>query len=165
MKALEALKTRKSVRKYTEETVKKEDLMEILECGALAPTGYNKQPFKFVVIDDVTLRDAMLEKHPYSKGTSAHYLIAVLAEMTDSVTPLEDACAATENMLIAATALGYGTCWLQVYDCEWAKELEEMLNVPQGYQMINLFTLGCFEDNGKRAPKKPLEELIHFNQF
>ena len=166
MDAIQALKTRKSVRKYTKGGVKKQDLDIIMECGTLAPTGYNKQPFAFVIIGDEGIKKSITEIHPYSEGeTDAQYIIAVYSNFEDAITPIEDACAATENMMIAATALGYGTCWLQAYNKEWSKKLEEILHAPKGYQIVSLFTLGTFEDDGRRSLKKPVQQIVKYNSF
>jgi len=112
MNALEAIRKRRSVREYTGDEIPRKDLEQIVDAGRLAATGNNKQPWDFIV---VTERD-MIEKLKVAAQwmDKAGAIIAVVLDLS-SRWWLEDGSAAVENMLIASTALGYGSCWLEGY--------------------------------------------------
>lgn len=80
---------------------------------------------------------------------------------------LEDGCAATENMLIAATAQGIGSCWVAGDKKPYCNEISNLLNVPASLKLISLVALGCSpsEDVFKIADKKNLNELMHWERF
>src|SRR5512136_1478041 len=110
MDALEAIRRRRSVRSYTGDPIPREDLEKIVDAGRLAASGYNKQPWDFIVITDRTMI-AKLKKAAQWMAQAG----AIIAVVIDPSAPywLEDGAAAVENMLIASTALGYGSCWLE----------------------------------------------------
>ena len=113
MDTLTALRTRRAVRKYTDDPVKPEDLETILDCGRYAPCGINRQGWRFIVVTDPAVREKIYEANKrFCKFILQAPVLVVVAVGPDSVTPFEDSAAATCNMLNAAHDLGYGTCWL-----------------------------------------------------
>jgi nitroreductase len=110
MEALEAIRKRRSVREYTGDPVPREALETIVDAGRLAPSGNNRQPWEFIAVTDREIINEL-------KG-AAHWLEKVGAVIGVVLDPtsrwwVEDGAAAVENMLIASTALGYGSCWLE----------------------------------------------------
>ena len=112
MDAITAMTTRRSIRKYTSDPVKPEDLEAILNCGRLAPTGVNRQAWKFIVATDQKVKDAMADATDYGKFINQAAVVVAVAIGPEAACPFEDAGAATCNMLNAAHALGYGGCWI-----------------------------------------------------
>ena len=110
MEALEAILKRRSVRSYTGDPIPREDLEKIVDAARLAPSGYNRQPWEFIVVTDRSVIDKLKIAALWMEDAGA--IIAVVME-TSSRFWLEDGSAAIENILIASTALGYGSCWLQ----------------------------------------------------
>ncbi|MDP3179970.1 MAG: nitroreductase family protein, partial [Spirochaetaceae bacterium] len=103
MDAFEAIRSRRSVRKYEERDIPRDTLEAIADCGRLAPSGHNKQPWAFAVVTDRDLLKAIAVCAEYGSFIAgAGACVAVFCG--ESATPLEDACAATENMIIAAAA-------------------------------------------------------------
>ncbi len=115
MDTIKIIKSRRSVRKYLDKEIPKEVLKDIVDCGRLAPSGYNKQPWIFVVVIDKEIKEKIAEASISGKFIKdAGACIAVFCEK-NAETALEDASAATENMIISAQAYGLGTCWVNTY--------------------------------------------------
>ncbi len=112
MDAIEAIRRRRSVRKYTGDPIPREHLEQIVDAGRLAATGNNRQPWDFIVVTDREMIDELKVASRWMEQAGA--IVAVVMD-PDSRWWVEDGAAAVENMLIAATALGYGSCWLEGY--------------------------------------------------
>ena len=161
MDALEAIRRRRSVREYTGDPVPREDLETIVDAGRLAATGNNKQPWDFIV---VTEREMIGELKVASRWMEkAGAIIAVVMD-SSSRWWLEDGSAAVENMLIASTALGYGSCWLEGYTLPREEEFKALLGVPEEKRLLTLVPIGVPTEWPTRD-KKPLEEVIHWERY
>ena len=112
MDAIQALRERRSVRAYDERKTVPRDMIEtIVDCGRLAATARNEQPWEFLSITDAAMRKRIADITQHGKHiANAPVCIAVFC--ADSKYYLEDGCAATQNLLVAAWALGLGTCWV-----------------------------------------------------
>lgn len=165
MDAIEAIKARRSVRRYLNEGIPKEDLLTILDCGRLAPSGCNEQPYIFVVVDDTLKLSAMAELCRHGRFLAEAGCAVAVFIQPEYITPFEDACAATENMMIAAAALGYGTCWVNSHRLEHSADIERLLNCPPSYELATLFSLGHPAYTPRPIEKKPLEVLVRYNGF
>lgn len=165
MDALEALFTRRSIRKYTDEPVSDEDLTTILEAGMNAPSANNRQPWQFVVVDDREKLNAIMDVHPYSRMLAeAPVAIIVCGDTTVSENYWEQDCsAATENILIAARALGLGTCWLGVTpNAQRTPAIAELFGLPDPVKPLNVIALGHpAEDKGR--VERYNEDRVHKN--
>lgn len=164
MDAIQAIKSRVSIRKYKNMPVPEEILTDIVDCGRTAPTGYNHQPWVFVVITDQALRNKISQAAAYGKFiTHAGACIAVFCNKTKE-TILEDACAATENIIIAAQSYSLGTCWVNSYKKSHSEEIKQMLACPPEYELMTLIAVG-YPDEAKKTPKKSLDEVLRWNKF
>jgi nitroreductase len=107
---LEAIRKRRSIRRYTDAAIPKADLETIVDAGRLAATGSNRQPWDFVVVTDLTVIQQFKVAGAWI-GTAGAVIVVVM----DPVSRwwIEDGAAAIENMLLASTALGYGACWVE----------------------------------------------------
>jgi nitroreductase len=164
MNTIELIKSRVSVRKYIDKEIPKEVLEDIIDCARFAPSGYNLQPWVFVVITDKDkLRDIseVCEYGRFIKNAGA--CIAVFCHQSGE-TLIEDASAATENIMIAALHYGLGTCWVNSHKKEHSKIIGNSLNAPEDYELMTLISIGYPDEQGNR-PKKKLEEVIRFNSF
>ena len=110
MEAFEAIQKRRSVRKFTGEIIPREHLEKIVDAGRLAATGSNRQPWEFIVVTDREMIDKLTVVGKWMRQAGA--IIAVVLDPY-SRWWVEDGSAAIENMLIASTALGYGSCWVE----------------------------------------------------
>ena len=161
MDALEAIRKRRSVRNYTGDPIPREDLETIVDAGRLAATGYNKQPWDFIVVTNREMIDQLKIAARWMDKAGA-----IIALVLDPSTKywLEDGSAAVQNILIASTALGYGSCWLEGYTLPLEEEFKELLGVPPDKRLLTLIPLGVpIEWPGKE--KKSLEEVIHWEKY
>lgn len=173
MEFFEVLESRHSYRgPYSDAPVPREDLLKIAEAGRLAPSGKNAQTTHFVLIDEPAILKKLSEliERPASLKT-AKAAIALVAK-PDRVFyghsfHVEDLAAATQNMLLAATALGYASVWVEgsLMLNGIAEQINEMLNVPAGQCVLVLLPIGVPAETGPLPIKKPLEERMVFNHF
>ena len=161
MDALEAIHRRRSVRRYTGDPIPREDLEKIVDAGRLAASGNNRQPWDFIVVTD----RAMIDRLKVAAGwmDKAGAIIAVVLDPS-SRWWLEDGSAAVENMLIASTALGYGSCWLEGNTLPREEEFKALLGVPGGKRLLTLVPLGVPAE-WPTVDKKSLEEVIHWEKY
>jgi nitroreductase len=161
MDALEAIRQRRSVRDFTGDLIPREDLEKIVDAGRLAATGNNKQPWDFIVVTD----RAMIEKLKVASQwmEKAGAIIAVVMDPS-SRWWIEDGAASVENMLIASTALGYGSCWLEGYTLPREEEFKRLLKVPEDKRLLTLVPIGVPVE-WPTIEKKPLEEVIHWERY
>jgi len=161
MDALEAIRKRRSIRKYTGDTVPRADLETIVDAGRLAATGSNQQPWDFIVVTNWDTIDQLKVASPWMDKAGA--IIAVVMDPS-SRWWLEDGSAAVENMLIACTALGYGACWLEGYTLPREEEFKRLLGVPAEKRLLTLVPVGVPAEAPTRQ-KKTLEEVIHWERY
>ncbi|NSW75378.1 MAG: nitroreductase family protein [Candidatus Atribacteria bacterium] len=166
MDALEVLKTRRSVRRFRNLPVEKEKIEEIIDCARLAPSAINIQPWEFIVVTEEKKREEVARLTDYGKFIrEAPVLIAVFCK--DTKYYLEDGCAATENILLAAWALGLGSCWVAGDKKPYAESVRKVLQVPEGYRLVSLVALGYPEmvPATGAALKRNLHEVLHWEKF
>ena len=161
MDALEAIRKRRSVREYTGAPIPREDLETIVDAGRLAATGGNQQPWDFVVVTDREMIDKL--KVAASWMDRAGAIIAVVLDPA-SRWWIEDGSAAIENILIAATALGYGSCWLQGYTMPREEEFKVLLGVPKAKRLLTLVPIGA-PVGWPTVAKKTLDQVIHWERY
>jgi nitroreductase len=161
MDAMEAIRKRRSVRDFTGEAIPREDLETIVDAGRLAATGNNRQPWDFIV---VTERETIEQLKVASKWMeNAGAIIAVVLDPS-SRWWVEDGAAAVENMLIASTALGYGSCWLEGYTLPREEEFKQLLEVPEAKRLLTLVPIGV-PTAWPTIEKKSLEEVLHWETY
>jgi len=161
MDAIEALRKRRSIRRYTDDAIPKADLETIVDAGRLAATGSNRQPWDFVIVTD----RAMIAEFKASGAwiASAGAVIVVVMD-TSSRWWIEDGAAAIENMLLASTALGYGSCWVEGDVLLREEQFKILLDVPAEKRVMALIPIGVAAESP--APeKRPLEQVLHWEKY
>jgi nitroreductase len=161
MEALEAIQKRRSVREYTGEPIPRADLEKIVDAARLAPSGHNTQPWDFIVVTEKRKIDKLKIAARWMENAGA--IIAVVLDPA-SRWWLEDGSAAVENILIASTALGYGSCWLEGYTLPREEEFKFLLGVPQEKRLLTLVPIGV-PVSWPTQEKKSLEEVLHWERF
>ncbi len=141
---LEAIQKRKSIRDYDQKPVPDSILEKILEAGRLSPSANNVQPWHFVVVTDAKKRK-ILSKGKYSKFLTKTPAVIVLCGDPEAAPKwyVVDVALAGENMIIAATAEGLGTCWVDNFDEEAVKDL---LEIPKPLRVVALMAVGYTRD-------------------
>jgi len=164
MKALEAIKTRRSVRSFTEKPVPRRIIEEIVDGARLAPSANNIQPWEFVAVTDQATRERIAEVTDYGKFIAdAPVCVAVFCKETKYY--LEDGCAATENILIGACALGLSSCWVAGDKKRYANRVNAILEVPDSYKLVSLLALGYSNIKASAYGKRELDEVMHWEKF
>jgi nitroreductase len=161
MDVFEAIRKRRSIRKYTDAAIPKKDLETIVDAARLAATGSNKQPWDFIVVTD----KATIAKFK-AAGEWIEQAPAVIAVFMDPSSRwwVEDGAAAIENMMLAAVALGYGGCWVEGNALPREGEFKELLGVPENKRILALVPIGVPAESPVKE-KKPLSEVIHWEKF
>jgi len=169
MDALEALNTRRSIRKFKEGRIPKDTLNKILEAGMSAPSAINEQPWHFVVITGKNILEKIPEIHPHaSMATKAAIAILVCGDLSLEKAKgfwIQDCSAATQNILLAIHALGLGAVWTGVYPRQKRIDgFRKLLKLPENIVPFAFIPIG-------KKKKKPFkaecfkEERIHYNKW
>ncbi len=164
-----AIKNRYSVRDYKLEPVPKQSLENILSAGRLAPSGHNKQPWKFVVVqnEDKKRKLARAAHHQDFVGQAPIVIVAVGLEPDYVMSCGISACAvnlaiAVSHMILAAVAEGLGTCWIGAFD---QNQVRDVLNIPEKYKVVALLPLGFPADRPGPKIRKNLSEVVCYDDF
>jgi nitroreductase len=161
---IKSIKKRRSHRSYLDKPISKEILEELIECARLAPSAVNIQPWEFVVVTDKSTLKKISEIAAYGKFIkNSAACVIVLGKGSDYC--VEDGCAATENILVAAESLGIGSCWVEGNKHEYCKEILKLIGAPKGYVTISILPLGYYEKDIKPPNKRALKDVIHWEKF
>lgn len=160
MEVTEAILTRRSVRNFKNQEVPDEILKKLLVAGQIAPTGGNRQPWRFVgVRNPKMIRNIKM----FSEGLSGTptLIIGVCSEDTNSVTMM-DIAMASENIMIQCVGMGLGSCAIASFNQEAVKKL---LQVPDSLQLPLLLSIGYPEGEPRMRRKKDLKEIAFSEKY
>jgi nitroreductase len=166
MDAIEALKKRRSTRSFSDKPVSRQTLEELIDAARFSPTARNIQPWEFVVI---TNKDMLSKIAGFTDNGrfigEAGACVAVFC--ADTKYYLEDGCAATQTIMVAACALGLDSCWVAGDKKEYAASVSRLLAAPQGVRLVSLIAIGYCRtpDHSARAEKKRLLDMLHWETF
>jgi nitroreductase len=168
MNVIEAIKTRRSVRKYKPEPIPDADLKTILEAAQLAPSAGNKQPWRFIVVRDSDTKKELAERARKQLwiGDAGAIVVALAMDKKDPTVyerwAERDVMTAVEHMVITAWELGYGTCWIGAFE---QKDVKELLGIPEAMTVINLLPIGVPDQKPDPRGRKPFEEIFHGEKY
>jgi nitroreductase len=193
MDVWEAIRRRRSIRRFKQEAISKEVLLEVVEAGRCAPSAANRQPVEFVIVNSEERRNEIFAQlawaayvqprrdPPAGKRPVAYIIVLVNSERAMANLGKVDAAAAIENILLAAQGEGVGSCWLGSIKRE---KVREILEIPDKYDIDSVVALGypgeqpvmedCkgesieyyLDDNDVlHVPKRPLGNITHMNKF
>ncbi|HWQ79438.1 MAG TPA: nitroreductase family protein [Anaerovoracaceae bacterium] len=167
---MDAIFKRRSIRKYREEKISKEDIALLLRAAMSAPSAGNGQPWEFIVVRDRESLRKITEFHPYSQMLlHADAAIIVCGNLKRNKYPrnywILDCSAATENILIQATDMGIGSVWLAVYpEPDRVAGVKEVFSLPEEVIPLAIVSLGYPGEEKKEADRfKP--ERIHYEEW
>ncbi|MHA1243692.1 MAG: nitroreductase family protein [Candidatus Heimdallarchaeota archaeon] len=169
MEILEAIKTRRSIRKFTDKKVSKEDINTLLEAAMQAPSAGNQQPWEFIVIDDRKILDVIPDFHPYSKMLKESPIAILVCGKIDATKYcgywVQDCSAATQNILLAAHGVGLGAVWLGIYPRqERVDGIKDLFGLPGDIYALSLIAIG--HPNEKKEPKNRFnKDKIRYNKW
>lgn len=145
---IDVILKRRSIRKFTDQLVERETLVQLLRAAMAAPTAMNAQPWEFVVITEKAVMDQFRSRLLFAK-MNAPAAICVLGSSRMQKNKagekfwVQDCSAATENIVLAATALGLGSVWIGIHPVTiFKREVHAILNLPEGVTPLNLIFLG-----------------------
>ena len=153
---------RRSIRKYHLSELAPEVIEELLKAAMAAPSAKNGQPWEFIVLTDSTLLAEVLERHPSGYlARDAGTLFVMLGDPDEQLA--HDLSAATQNLLLAATALGLGSCWLGMRE-ERHPPIKELLDIPAGKYLISMVAVGKpAEEQPARTQYDPAK--VHWQKY
>jgi nitroreductase len=175
---MDAIARRHSVRGYLDKPVEREKILQIVEAARLAPSTSNVQPWRFIVVEDPKLRGDLVKRGmgvvvPNRWAKEAPIIIVICAHLdwvvhrlgagaADLQYYLLDIGIAGEHMVLTATELGLGTCWIGWFR---AKAIKKILNIPKGWKVAALVTLGYpKEDEAPETRNRlDLDDILFFN--
>jgi len=147
MDALQAILTRRSIRRYEPTPVTEDQLKDLLEAAMAAPSAGNQQPWHFIVVTERRTLDAIAAVHPHAQMLKEAPAAVVVCGDTTSLRHVDfwvqDCAAAVQNILLAATALGLGSCWVGVHPrAERETALRGVFNFPESIVPVAVVALG-----------------------
>ena len=176
---IEIIKKRHSVRNFKAKSVDKNTITSIVEAAQSAPSACNAQPWRFVAVTDMSLIKEIVDRGlggvvPNKWASSAPLIIIGCAKLNllthhigESVKGIHyhqiDLGIAMEHIVLRATEMGLGTCWIG-----WFKEnnIKKILNLPKGWKIISLLALGYpQEERTSSTPRLNLNEILFFNKI
>ena len=173
MDVFEAIKRRRSIRAYKNIDVAKETIEKLIDAARWAPSAGNIQPWEFIIVRnpetkrklaEAALNQTFIEEAPV--------VIVVCADCERSgrgygsrgatLYCIQDTAAAIQNIHLAATALGLGTCWIGAFKEEPVKKL---LKIPNGIRPVAIIPVGYPAEQPAPRPRRPLNEIVHYEIF
>ncbi|MCB4792533.1 MAG: nitroreductase family protein [Elusimicrobia bacterium] len=174
----ELINSRRSVRKYLDKEVEQEKMMQLIEAASVAPSACNAQPWRFVFVTQKALKDELNRVGlggavPNSWAKTAPVMIVACSELSlfthklgESVQGVNfhliDLGIAMEHLVLKATELGLGTCYIGWFN---EKPIKKLLNLPASWKVDCLITLGYPESIPDATARKPIEEISFFNKI
>ena len=165
MDTLETIKTRRSIRKYSEKEITYEKLEELCNMGMAAPSAMNTRPWEFIIIKDKDVLKKLSELRQYWKMLPNAGAAIVVAGIHDKY--FEQNCAAaTQNILLAATDMGIGNVWLGLYpNMDAVGKIGEMLDLPEEVVPFSVVSLGYPAEVVKNVVHIPDKKKIHIENW
>jgi nitroreductase len=181
MTVQDLIKHRVSVRSYLDKPVERDKIITCLEAARLAPSACNVQPWKFIIVDDIELKNQLCDKAfkgLYSLSSfarAAPVIIAIVSEKTNILTRvggeirgvhyyLIDIGIAGEHFVLQAQELGLGTCWIGWFN---EKAVKSILHIPKRKKIEVLLSLGYPDEEGisSKHDRKELNKIAFFNSY
>ena len=172
MEVLEAIRERRSVRKFKPGNVSLKTVAVLVEAARWAPSAGNIQPWEFIVVRQAEAKrrlvDAVLKQSFLSQASA---VIVVCADENQALRYgsrgktlycLQDTAAAVQNILLAACSMGLGACWIGAFDEEGVKRV---LKIPDGVRPVAVVPVGCPAEAPEPPERRPLKEIMHREAF
>ena len=171
MDLIEAIKTRRSIRRYKETPVPEELLKTVLNAARLAPSANNAQPWRIIVVTDEDVKLKLAAGANNQKFIAQAPIILVACGLPDEAfqtvggymsSHVMDVSIALDHLTLVAHSVGLGTCWIA-----WFKEdkVREALGVPEDVRVVAMTPLGYPDEAPERPPRKNLEELVLHERY
>jgi nitroreductase len=165
MSPIDFVLSRRSIRRYEKKDIPSDILEKIIEAGRQAPSAANRQPRRFIILTDYEIKKEL------SKGLFNRFLKNSPVVIVGCANPKDlltgkwasiDTAISLQNMVVAAWALGIGSCWIGDFKEDKVKQL---LNIPAKWKVVALVTFGYPAEKPKQRKKKSIKELFSYNKF
>jgi nitroreductase len=166
---IEAITKRRSVRSFQPRDIPGNVADRLLECAILAPSGGNRQPWFFYVVHDAPAKQRLVDAaYGQSFVAQAPLVIVVCADPArsgarygvrgSSLYSIQDTAAAVQNMLLAATSMGYGTCWIGAFD---EHKVAEVIACPEDLRPVAMVLVGYAAEEPKTPKRRNISEVAN----
>ena len=165
MSLLDVVLSRRSIRNYKTGEVPQETVERILGAGRYAPSADNEQPWHFIVVTEPEVKKKLSTTRWNSFIRDSAFTVVGCAYVGDDYSrkwSTIDTTIALQNMVLAAWSLGIGSCWVGDFV---EAEVKSMLHVPEDWRIISLISFGYPNETPGNPPRKPLKEIISYNDF
>ena len=169
MEYSELIRKRYSVRAYKSDPVEEEKLHQVLEAARLAPTAANRQPFRIVVIHTEGRQEELQRVYPREWFARAPLVLCICAMPEQGWVRMDgkqytdvDAAIVMDHLILAATDLGLGTCWIAAFNPSAARQV---LGLPEGVEPIAFTPLGYAADQTRPKERKPIADLVRYERW
>lgn len=175
------IRIRKSIRKYLDKPVEDEKIVQILESARLAPSGSNTQPWNYIIVKSESSKQKLVEaSHNQNWMLSAPVFIVCVADIRCRISEeiavslnedspqvelkyiIRDTAISTENILLEATNLGLGTCWVAWFN---QNDVRPILNIPEDKYVCGIITLGYSNEIPNEHPRRKLKEIVRYEKW
>ena len=166
MSLVDVILSRRSVRRYDRKAIPKDVLDKILEAGRQAPSAGNRQPWHFIVVTDEEIKKelstGLFNRHiKDSAFTIVGCADTGLWQIGTRRWSIIDTTIALQNMVVAAWAMGVGSCWIGDFN----EEVKQLLSIPNNWNVVALVSFGYPAEKPKAKTRKPVEKIVSFNKF
>ena len=170
MTVMEAIRIRRSVRRYADKPVESDKLAIVLEAARLAPSANNRQEWRYIIVQDTETRHQLMHA---AKGQrfvgQAPVVIACCAETNNDYTmtcgqlayPI-DVAISIDHITLAAVEVGLGTCWIGAF---YEDKVKKILGIPDEIRVVELLTLGYPQEAPRAKNRKKLGEIVMYEKW
>ena len=170
MEFMETALKRHSVRKFKDEVVEREKILQVLEAGRNAPSAVNFQPWHFIVITNEKVKSKIAEVYPVKWFENAPAIIVACGDRSESWKRKDgkdhadiDVAIAVDHMTLAATDIGLGTCWVCAFD---ERRCHEVLELPPHLEVVALLPIGYpLDEKVPEKKRKTIEEIVSWESY
>ncbi|HUV25470.1 MAG TPA: nitroreductase family protein [Methanomassiliicoccales archaeon] len=162
MNVLNAIKKRRSIRKYNKKPIPEKELMELLEVARLAPSGANRQPWEIILVRDEARKKALVPLCKDQKFIADCSVLLVGVDNPEQKWQRVDLAIAFDHITLAAVEKGLGTCWIGAFDRE---AVARFLKVPEGKVVTACLTLGYPAEEPEPRHRKEMDDLFHWEEY
>lgn len=168
MDVMEAIRTRRSIRKFSGRPIEEEKLNLVLEAGRLSPSAANAQNWRFIVVRDKEKLQKLMEaadgQPSVGEAPCAIVACGTKRRMMDCGQPTDtvDCSIAMSYMMLEAHALGLGTCWLGHF---YADKVKKALHIPEDVSVITFTPIGYPAEEPAARPRKDFKEIVGYERY
>jgi nitroreductase len=172
MELNEAIKGRRSIRKFKNQPIPDDTVTQLIEAATYAPSAGNLQPWQFIIAKNPTVKKKLVQA-AYNQAQAEQAPIIIVVCVDEKQTSsygtrgknlycLQDTAAATQNIMLTAYSLGLGTCWIGAFKEDEAKKA---VNAPEGARPVCMIPVGYPDVSPKQRTRKPLGEIMRYDSF